>query len=227
MATAPCSTGPEGAAALLAQAKREGVGLSVDPSGGLRCVGRMSPNLRAGLLSSKEVVLGVLRQGVPRLTTSCDDDPIVRADHGPLIAQLDLEWGNALGRTRETLGSQASDHALRIEAQKDLQERGLFDNGLFLVGQPRAVWDAARERAQAGFREHNVEPSTDTLAAAVKVEALLSEGWPAHRGIPESDIREWMALVYSGEVSARIDTSGWPVIGGAEGSREPAGNPFD
>ena len=36
MATSPYSTGPEGAAALIAQAESEGVRLSVAPGGGLR-----------------------------------------------------------------------------------------------------------------------------------------------------------------------------------------------
>ena len=89
MASSPHSTGREGAAALIAQAKSEGVWLSVDPSGGLRCVGRMSPQLRAGLLSSKKLVLRVLRPGAPEIDTRRDQGALVPGDHGPLPDRLE------------------------------------------------------------------------------------------------------------------------------------------
>ena len=61
----------------------------MDPGGGLRCVGRMSANLRAGLLSCKEVVLLVLRQGAPDVDHRHDQEGQAPTDQSPLLDQLD------------------------------------------------------------------------------------------------------------------------------------------
>ncbi len=88
MADLAYSTGLEDAAALIEQAKSEGVRLSVAPNGGLRCVGRMSPQLRAGLLSCKEVVLLVLRQGAPDVDHRHDHERQASTDQSPLLDRL-------------------------------------------------------------------------------------------------------------------------------------------
>ena len=56
-------------AAVMARAEAEQVKLSLDPSGGLRCEGRMSILLRADLVSRKKAVLLVLSQDVCKTET--------------------------------------------------------------------------------------------------------------------------------------------------------------
>ena len=89
MAISSYSTDPEGAAALIAQAESEGVRLSVTPGGGLRCVGRMSQNLRAGLVSSKKLVLVVLAESGSSVDTLGEQGALVPSDQSPLLDQLD------------------------------------------------------------------------------------------------------------------------------------------
>ncbi len=56
-------------AAVMARAEAERVQLSLDPSGGLRCVGRMSILLRADLVARKKEVLLALPQDVCKTET--------------------------------------------------------------------------------------------------------------------------------------------------------------
>ena len=180
MATSPYSTGPEDAAALIAQAESEGIRLSADSSGGLRCVGRMSQNLRAGLLSCKEVVLVVLRQGAPEVDTHHDQGGLVPSDQSPLLDRLD-DAARALAE------------APVIETRQD-QEPGAV---LIRSTKYGEVWLALTEGMAAEIRSEEAQRSeprpvllTDDIAklrgkskAAVRAALELARVFPGTRVI--------------------------------------------
>ncbi len=196
---------------VIERARAAGLRLSIAPGGGLRCTGAMTPEIRRDLIRTKDLVLAVLAVSPP-------------PSDAPPIEHVEFMWAQAMSRARETLGPEASSHSQRIEAGRDLRQRGLLDNGLPRTGQSKAAWGAARKRAKAGFEKHQLKPTAQVLAAAVQLELELAEGWQAEHGVPKDVMGEWMDKLYSGELTARIDESGWPVLFGVDESREKVPN---
>lgn len=82
-----------------------------------------------------------------------------------------------------------------------------------LVPSARCVRDDARKaaawnRAQAGFAEHEISPTPETLRGAAVLELWISDGGPPRPGMSVEDIKDWTQAIYQGLGSARVGQDG-------------------
>ena len=102
--------------------------------------------------------------------------------------------------------------ALRSRKAEILAELGGEAPDCFTLAGLERDWAAAWARAQAGFAEHEISPTPETLRGAAVLELWISDGGPPHPGMTLEDIKDWTQAIYRGLGSARVGKDGRVVL---------------
>ena len=82
-------------------------------------------------------------------------------------------------------------------------------------------WQAIANRVQALFRRNGIEPSSETMQAAIWLAFQLDEGW-SFRNIRKTDARQFLQAITQGRCVAAFNDCGRVVIRNAPRSRTRA-----